>query len=199
MPGPRPPFPVRHVTDPRELRALAHPVRMALLDLLAGGPLTASQCAERLGESPANCSYHLRTLARYGHVRPAEGGKGRERPWRLRDTGISWDEDDTDAARATAGRVLAETVDEQRFASWRRFRSHRDLEPPEWRQASFSTDVLAWLTADELTELTQHLYDLWSAYIGRQADVKSRPPEARPVRFFAYAYPGDVPTGDDDA
>ena len=35
-----------------------------------------------LGESPANCAFHLRTLAKYGFVEEAGGGRGRERPWR---------------------------------------------------------------------------------------------------------------------
>ena len=189
-----PPFPVRRISDPHELRALAHPLRMALLDLLASGPRTASQCAEQLGESPASCSYHLRQLARYGHVRPAEGGRGRERPWQIRETGIAWDEDDASPARAAAGRLLAQVVDEQRFESWRRFRARRDDESPEWRHAVLSTDVVAWLTADELASLSQGLYDLWRPYTDRRRAGAHRPAEARPVRFFAYAYPGDPST-----
>ncbi len=66
------------------MRALAHPVRMALLELFAyHETLTATQASELLGESPANCAFHLRTLAKYGFVREAGGGKGRERPWTL--------------------------------------------------------------------------------------------------------------------
>ena len=43
------------LTDPKAMRALAHPVRMALLDLLGvAGTLTATQASEILGESPAN-------------------------------------------------------------------------------------------------------------------------------------------------
>src|SRR5579862_6474412 len=70
------------LTDPKAMRALAHPVRMALLDLIAvAGTLTATQASEALGESPANCAFHLRTLAKYGFAREAGGGRGRERPW----------------------------------------------------------------------------------------------------------------------
>src|ERR1700735_1064515 len=75
---------VQKLTDPRAIRALAHPVRMALLELLAHtGTLTATQASDALGESPANCAFHLRTLAKYGFVREAGGGRGRERPWAL--------------------------------------------------------------------------------------------------------------------
>jgi len=43
-----------------------------------------------LGESPANCAFHLRTLAKYGFVEEAGGGRGRERPWRQAFDGMSW-------------------------------------------------------------------------------------------------------------
>src|SRR5262245_58937004 len=71
-----------NLTDPKAMRALAHPVRMALLELLGvAGTITATQASEVLGESPANCAFHLRTLAKYGFVKEAGGGRGRERPW----------------------------------------------------------------------------------------------------------------------
>src|SRR6185437_9949446 len=71
------------LTDPKAMRALAHPLRWALLEALGhAGTLTATQASDMLGESPANCAFHLRTLARYGFVEEAGGGKGRERPWR---------------------------------------------------------------------------------------------------------------------
>src|SRR5580693_6003201 len=70
-------------TDPQAIRALAHPVRMRLIQLLAHtGTLTATQASEALGESPANCAFHLRTLAKYGFIEEAGGGRGRERPWK---------------------------------------------------------------------------------------------------------------------
>src|SRR3954469_7700971 len=47
------------LTDPRALRALAHPARLELMGLLRrGGPLTATQAGERMGESAACCSFH---------------------------------------------------------------------------------------------------------------------------------------------
>src|SRR5687767_497769 len=69
-------------SDPERMRALAHPLRLALLQYLDDvGEATATQCARHTGESVANCSFHLRLLARYGFVEPAEQ-RGRERPWR---------------------------------------------------------------------------------------------------------------------
>src|ERR1700743_3030750 len=65
---------VRKVTDARTLRALAHPVRIALLEaLLHGGAQTATEAGERIGESPTTCSFHLRQLGKDGVV--GEGGR----------------------------------------------------------------------------------------------------------------------------
>src|SRR5260370_30464032 len=74
---------VKRLTDPRALRALAHPIRLALLGMLRSeGLLTATRAGELLGESSASCSFHLRQLAKYGLVEEARGGQGRQPPWR---------------------------------------------------------------------------------------------------------------------
>src|SRR6516225_9301904 len=68
------------------IRALAHPLRLELLDLLRfEGPSTATLLGQRLGESSGATSYHLRQLARYGFVAemPSEGT--RERWWRYQE------------------------------------------------------------------------------------------------------------------
>src|SRR4029077_15021025 len=82
---------VTRLTDPRALRAYAHPVRMALMGLLrTEGPLTATRGAQLLGESSGTCSFHLRQLAKYGLVEEAGGGTGREKPWRATTTSTVW-------------------------------------------------------------------------------------------------------------
>src|ERR1700761_5397400 len=74
----------REITDARTMRALAHPTRLALLNLLGReGELTASRAAELLDDSPGNMSWHLQTLAKYGFVEETGEGKGRSRPWRV--------------------------------------------------------------------------------------------------------------------
>lgn len=72
-------------TEILALRALAHPLRLRLLELAAEeGSVTTSRASDRTGESSANCSFHLRLLARHGFLVPAgEGRDRRERPWRL--------------------------------------------------------------------------------------------------------------------
>src|ERR1700750_455248 len=73
------------LTDPRMMRALAHPAPIAIWAHLGlHRPATPTECAEIAGLSPSACSYHLRTLARYGFVEedPDSAADGRERPWR---------------------------------------------------------------------------------------------------------------------
>ncbi|WP_062517153.1 ArsR/SmtB family transcription factor [Demequina gelatinilytica] len=188
------PWPVREITDPRELRALAHPLRFALLDLLCEGPLTASQCAERLGQTPANCSYHLRQLAKFGHVAPAEGGVGRERPWKARDEAISWDSSgEAGPAHELAAAALSQVIEDFRFEAWRAYRARRAYEPREWREADMSTDVVAWMSPSELVALKDAMVGLFAPYAERDDHPDARPADARAVRFFGYAYPGEAP------
>jgi len=71
-------------TDPQTMRALSHPLRVSLIELLRReGSLSATQAATRLGASQASCSFHLRQLAKFGFVQEVEGVRGRARPYRL--------------------------------------------------------------------------------------------------------------------
>ena len=99
------------ISDPKMMRALAHPLRVALIEAIGQADsqtLTATEASELLGESPANCAFHLRTLAKYGFVEEAGGGRGRQRPWRLRYSGLEisppWEDQETRlAVQAAAG------------------------------------------------------------------------------------------------
>src|SRR3954451_16877902 len=112
----------RHITGVRTMRALANPLRYRILGhLMEHGPQTASQCAEVVGATPSNCSYHLRELARYGLVervdagagrrgasRAAAGGDGRERPWRATASGFDFGRaEDLRPAASTAAQAVA--------------------------------------------------------------------------------------------
>src|SRR3954465_5735077 len=84
----------RVLDDPRTMRALAHPVRLALMEeLTLRGPMTATECAQRVGESPSSCSFHLVTLAKSGYIEEDTDAPrpGRQRPWRMRAIGNRWE------------------------------------------------------------------------------------------------------------
>src|SRR3954453_23259402 len=105
--------PHRRLRDPRELQALAHPVRMGIIELLSvSGPLTATELADRLDETPANCSWHLRKLAKFGFVEEAEGGTGRPRPWQGAGVGLPGGDEGTASAeeRRAAGALSQLTM-----------------------------------------------------------------------------------------
>ena len=67
------------ISDAAGVKALAHPARLAVIDVLYSGEiLTATQCAEIAGITPSAMSYHLRALERHGIFFRAEGcGDGR--------------------------------------------------------------------------------------------------------------------------
>src|SRR5262252_218969 len=139
---------VKRVTDPRALRALAHPIRLSLLGLLrTEGPLTATRAGELLGQSSASCSFHLRQLAKYGLVEEAGGGRGRERPWRatamFTDVPAVTDSPELDAASDLFRSLIAERYFEQMMA----WLEARPDEPAEWQRAALFGDVLLYLTA----------------------------------------------------
>lgn len=67
----------------RLLKALAHPLRLALVLLLADGPLRVNELAERLGAAQPLVSQHLRTLRAERLVNGSRSG--REVLYRLQD------------------------------------------------------------------------------------------------------------------
>src|SRR5438034_2205715 len=101
----------RLLDDPLAIRAMAHPVRLDLQSLLGReGPMTAAQAARCLGISQALASHHLRQLAKYGFVEPADAPDNRERPWQRTAQGFSWEvrNPETAAAADVLEQMLAE-------------------------------------------------------------------------------------------
>lgn len=181
---------VTRLTDPKALRALAHPIRLALVgQLRIHGQLTATQAGELLGETSASCSFHLRQLAKYGLVEEAGGGQGRERPWRATTMFTSWPEVAGDPnADAAAGLLRGVVTDHylQNLARWYEIIAD---EPADWQQAAQFGDTLLYLTASELAELNQRVSELVDAYLDRNEKPELRPPGARPVSYVNIAHP----------
>lgn len=184
------PKPVVELTDPRALRALAHPTRIALVGLLRrDGPLTATRAGQILGESSASCSFHLRQLAKYGLVEEAGGGTGRQRPWQATARATRWPSlPDSPQTQAATDQLTAVLADFYRTAmlSWI---GRRGEEPAEWREAVPFGDADVVVTAAELAELSARIDALVSEY--RTDDPASRPPDARRVMYLNVAVPVD--------
>lgn len=186
--------PVR-ITDPARIRALAHPLRLALLDLLEGvNEATATDCAVRLGESVASCSFHLRTLERYGFVERGDR-RGKEKPWRL--VTKTWDVRPAREAvafgytgastRATA--ELAAILVGREAERLRAFLGHYEKEEAAWVESSTISTSSFWATAEETAAISETLRELARPFRDRDDDPASRPSGARRVRVFATVNP----------
>jgi|SRR6187200_2985999 DNA-binding transcriptional ArsR family regulator len=163
------------ITEPQALEALSHPLRLELMiHLMASGPATASACARAVGDSPSNCSYHLRLLARVGLVEEDSSQDGRERPWRALITGFD-----------TAGGPLAVAIQrDQRLV--RDYLATRDGMPERWRDAeAFSTYMLR-LTPAELRDLQAALDALIRPYIAPLRDAAPRGAELVHLGLHAF-------------
>ncbi|WP_435886945.1 winged helix-turn-helix domain-containing protein [Streptomyces parvus] len=152
-----------------------HPVRIALLDLLAEtGTVTSTQAANRLGYSSGLCSFHLRQLARHGLVEEAPHSGGRRRPWRLR-----WETSpESGQQRPTPFDDLARDLEDESYRHWQ---DNRHLAPVEWRHEECFSAV-AHLTPEEMTEVADAIPRLLAGY--REPDEQ---PSARPEGTVAVA------------
>ena len=192
---------MRKITDARTMRALAHPVRIALLEelFLAGGALTATELGERIGESPTTCSFHLRQLAKYGFVEEAGGGKGRARPWRLTSLSISFSNTHDDPATELAANVLSRLVHERQIDRYRAWMETRANYPRAWREAADDTEYVFYVTPAELKALNQELLDLLlPKYRERLTDPAARPAGSAPVELLTFSFPVQLPEAQDE-
>ncbi|GAA2586060.1 helix-turn-helix domain-containing protein [Winogradskya consettensis] len=171
------------LTDPAVLDALAHPVRLDVLRyLMSTGPATASQCARAVGDTPSNCSYHLRVLGAHGLVEPDESGDGRSRPWRATITGFTIDANDP------AGVVhMREAAVELDHHLAREYLRGRDAVPEPWREADTHSSYGLALSPGELAELVRRIDDVVRPYLqATRADV---PADAEHVHLTVSAFP----------
>jgi DNA-binding transcriptional ArsR family regulator len=177
------------VTDPKMLRALAHPARTAILAYLMEGPATATECAEAAGQSPSACSYHLRKLAELGFVEEAPSEDGRERRWQTLVQGYGIPKEAQDRPEILAAlrpltrrwvqdnqRVIADYLaDEPRF-------------DPAWRKAASMQTSAAYLKPEELLELNQAVQKVIDSF-GERGKEATEDAMRVHVSFVAIPWP----------
>jgi DNA-binding transcriptional ArsR family regulator len=171
--------------NPRSIRALAHPARLAIIDALATGEeLTATQCAELTGLSPSATAYHLKLLERYGFAETAPPRPDRrERPWRAAGRPITVDLDTSTPAGASAAAAVAAAYIDATRAVAVEFTEAGPAEPAEWRDAVL-TNVDLWLTVEEFQHMAEELDAVLKPYRGR-----ARPAGGRRVRVMNVVVP----------
>jgi DNA-binding transcriptional ArsR family regulator len=179
------------LTDPRMMRALAHPARIAIWEYLGlHGPATATECAEVAGLSPSACSYHMRALARYGFVEEDldSAADGRQRPWRARIIALSLtDVPGQPAAVRLASRMLVDNL----RASWdetrARYQDRKSEYSAAWQAAAGEMLDVMHVTPDELNKVREQLLEIIAPY--RRMDPAERPPAVLPIQVMLDMYP----------
>lgn len=181
----------RVISDPQALRALAHPLRLKLHALVGReGTITAAEAGRQLGVSQALASHHLRQLARYGFVEPAEAGDNRERPWRVVSTSHRWAPGDSQETWE-AVEALEQFLVERSAGYLRDWQERRADHDPAWREHTGVSQNMVYLTLDEMAELHHKWEELINPLVQRRpiGDATNRPADAVPVDVTLIAVP----------
>ncbi|MFE2373354.1 ArsR family transcriptional regulator [Streptomyces sp. NPDC059398] len=168
-----------------------HEVRTALMALLADvGAVTATEAAARLGYSSGLCSFHLRQLARHGHIEEAPHSGGRVRPWRL--------SRQPSGADGSADEEFADLARGLEDESWQRWLTQRDEAPAAWRDGD-AFSAVAYLTPEEMSRVADVIRQALLPYRDREQRPLARPDGALPVALITRLFPLlPHPAGDTD-
>ncbi|WP_285682415.1 helix-turn-helix domain-containing protein [Actinoplanes sp. NBRC 103695] len=179
----------RVISDPLALRALAHPLRLRLHALVGReGSITAAEAARQLGVSQALASHHLRQLAKYGYVEPAEAGDQRERPWRVTATSQRYEPGTSPEAWESVEALERHTLERMaaQFADWQQ---RRPDDEDGWADQTGISQNLVYLTRDELAAFNRAWDELITPLVRRRPLGASdkRPAGAVPVDITLVA------------
>ncbi|MFF0152027.1 winged helix-turn-helix domain-containing protein [Micromonospora sp. NPDC005203] len=190
-PSPERPVEQRRVhLDGRQVRTLAHPLRMRLLgSLRVDGPATATALAQRLSTNTGATSYHLRQLADVGLVtEDPDRGTSRQRWWQaahdLSDFEPTDFDDDPDARAAVQWiqgdqvRVMAELAER-----WMAVEHHQSR---DWRDAAGMSDLVLPLDPTRLRALSA---DLWAVLMRYRDEAVTEASDVKPVHVFLAGFP----------
>jgi DNA-binding transcriptional ArsR family regulator len=181
----------RRIVEPEALDALAHPVRLELVNyLMSSGPATASACARAVGDTPSNCSYHLRTLAKVGLVGEVASEDGRERPWEALVTGFDTGAEQGAPITPQEAKLMAVSVQRDQHLL-REYLARREEVPRRWRRADVYRAYTLRLTPAELSQLSAKLDALIRPYIA--ATREDAPRGSALVELGLHAFPTDLP------
>lgn len=178
--------------DAGALRALAHPLRVQIYDILSQyGPQTASSLASLTGESSGATSYHLRALAKHDLIREVDGrGTTRERWWERPVGGVSFA--NPEVMKTPSGRAATQVVMNEFFN-----RRHQQLlqyisrglqtDPEAWREGSMISTATARLTPAQTHDLSRKVQALLDQTVEKYRDQQGD--DVRPVSMRADIFP----------
>jgi DNA-binding transcriptional ArsR family regulator len=188
-----------------QLRALAHPLRIRILDELSMyGPLTASGLGERLSESSGATSYHLRQLEKVGLVQEkTDKGNARERWWERRPGSMTYP-DPADFEIGSADRLTARLLNDEairgRDLTFREFIAlDEGAISDDWQKVAVVDTINLRLLPEQLAALVNDVDEVIWKYI--DAYKKTPSPGSMPVQVQLNAFPlaRGIPTPEEDA
>jgi DNA-binding transcriptional ArsR family regulator len=188
----------RLLDDPLAIRALAHPLRLDLMKIIARlGRATTADAAREMGISHGLASHHLRQLAKYGFLEQVTGKDHRERPWRLVATSYNWSGARATAEGSVAVDVLEQMTAERTIEAFLDWQQRRKVWPQAWREHTGIGDSTVYLTQAELAGIVEAMDALLVRYTDERPidDVASRPEGSVPVTLTLFAVPAGPPPG----
>jgi DNA-binding transcriptional ArsR family regulator len=176
------------LTNPRAIKALAHPARLAAIDeLFNGRKLTATECAEIVGLSASAMSYHLRALEKWGIIRRSESTEdGRERPWEAAGGSLRLESSEPRASLTGESVLINRLFDRQRTEALNWVgRDHAAGE--DWDDVMTIASRGCWLTIDEARRLRTDLQDVLDRY--QRQKPTDLPDETKKIRITLSLVP----------
>ncbi|MGA8113229.1 MAG: winged helix-turn-helix domain-containing protein [Actinocatenispora sp.] len=172
--------------DARNLRGIAHPVRVRMLTLLrTDGPATATTLAQRLGLNTGATSYHLRQLAEHGFIEDdPDRGSRRERWWKAahRNTVLT---DDLLGDDSGLGEAFLRSVAQVQADGMLRAVDELPTLPDAWRAAQEFSDYRLTLTPAQASALAREIH----AVLGRHNTGDAVAEDSAPVTFQFQLFP----------
>jgi DNA-binding MarR family transcriptional regulator len=188
----------RLLDDPLAIRAVAHPLRLDLMSIIARlGQATTADAAREVGISHGLASHHLRQLAKYGFVEQVKGKDHRERPWRLVATSYNWRKATETAEGSVAVDVLEQMNAERTLEAFLDWQQRRKGWPQAWHEHTGIGESSVYLTQAELAAVTEAFDAVLKPYVDERPidDLGSRPEGSVPVTFTLFALPEGPPPG----
>jgi DNA-binding transcriptional ArsR family regulator len=190
----------RHIREDRmldtgALRALAHPLRIQIYDILSQyGPQTASSLAAMTGESSGSTSYHLRALAKQDLIREVDDrGSARERWWERPKGGVSFGNPEalrTPAGRAASQVVLTEYLN-RRHAQLMRFVAESLQNATDFEENSMISTANVQLTDPQIRELVDRMQTLIDEFAETYRDQTGDDVRPVTIRADVFALPDE--------
>lgn len=189
--------------DPSQLKALAHPVRLKILEMLRlDGPATSTTVAARLGMNTGTVSYHLRQLARHGFIQDHPGvGTRRERWWRAshESTSTPWTGADTASDdEVRAHQAYNHAVVLTQVARLQESLLERTELPGRWAAVVDDSDWTLWLTPRQARELMKNIHDVLRKAVETAPREKGDAPKGSAqysINLHAFPRPGRLASG----